>query len=354
MTSSNSPATGAGRSASAARHSGQVPRQPSRFLLGMAAVYGVASLVVLVSWSLFGDAWWLQPLNLTMVWWPLPAFALALVAIGTRHWRALAWVLVPILGWTWIYGTAWVPPTNVDVAAPADLRVVAWNMYVGTPDASHVTEMVDRVDPDVVLLMEVFPARQEELETELGDSLPYTAAVQSEGVGGVMVASRYPIADVREVPAVEGARSSLVAVVDVDGTDLQVVPVHLRSPCLECGDSLTQRLSLEGSTRAAEMAAVLGALEPGMPTIVGGDLNSNERSLPYRELTGAGFDDPQRSVGQGPGFTWPAGGDRMPFPMVRIDWLLSRGLEPVAAWVEPAGPSDHHPVVATFTFQEAS
>ena len=317
-------------------------------------VYGVGSLVVLVSWLLFGDAWWLQPLNLTTFWWPLPAFAVAVVALVTRNWRALAWLLVPILGWTWIYGTAWLPPTEVDTAAPADLRVVSWNMFVGTPDATHVVAMVDEVDPDIVMLMEVFPARQAELEAAFQDRLPHTATVQSEGVGGVMVASRYPLVEVVEVPVVAGARSSLVAIVDVDGTTVQVAPVHLRSPCLECGDSPAQRLSLEGSSRAAEMAAVLAALDPDMPTIVGGDLNSNERSLPYRELTRAGFDDPQRAVGRGPGFTWPAGGQPVPMPVVRIDWLLSRGLDPVAAWVAPAGPSDHHPVVATFSFQEAS
>lgn len=316
--------------------------------------YAAVTVAALLLWVVVGDAWWLQPMNLSTFWWPLPAVVLLLPALVTRHWRAMAWLALPVLAWVWIYGTAFVPPTAVVMDAPADLRVASWNTYVGAPDGSHVVDLVKELDLDVVLLMEVFPGRQTELETSLADRLPHTAAVQSEGVGGVMVASRFPIVEVVEVPAVAGARSSLRAVVEVEGRRVQVVPVHLRSPCLACGDSVSERLSLEGTSREAEMAAVLGVLDPDLPAIVGGDFNSTERSLPYRELVGAGFDDPQRSVGQGSGFTWPAGGTPVPFPAVRIDWLMARGLAPVAAWVAPVGASDHRPVVATFSFEEQS
>lgn len=339
---------------SAARRGGGPPRRRSRWPVVLAATYGIATIAVLAAWAVAGDPWWLQPLNLTTFWWPLAAFALAPVAVLARRWRALAWLGVPILAWIWIYGTAFLPPADVATTAPADLRVVSYNTYVATPDASHVVDLVAETDPDIVLLVEVFPSRQAELEDAFAATLPHTTTVQSQGVGGVMVASRHPIVAVDPVPAVEGARSSVRVVVDVDGVAVQVVPVHLRSPCVACGDSVADRLTLEGRSRQAEMAAVLAVLDPGMPTIVGGDFNSTERSLPYRELAGAGFDDPQRAVGQGPGFTWPVGNDVLPVPVVRIDWLMSRDLEPVAAWVAPAGPSDHHPVVATFRFEESS
>jgi vancomycin resistance protein VanJ len=338
---------------SAARRSGGPPRR-SRWPVVLAATYGIATLLVLGAWALVGDPWWLQPLNLTTFWWPLPAFVLAVPALLARRWRALAWLGVPILAWTWIYGTAFLPPADVARAAPADLRVVSYNTYVATPDASHVVDLVAETDPDIVLLVEVFPSRQAELEEAFATTLPHTTTVQSEGVGGVMVASRHPIVEVDRVPVVDGARSSVRVVLDVDGVAVQVVPVHLRSPCVACGDSVADRLSLEGRSREAEMAAVLEVLDPELPTIVGGDFNSTERSLPYRELVGAGFDDPQRAAGRGPGFTWPVGSDVLPGPVVRIDWLMSRGLDPVAAWVAPSGPSDHHPVVATFRFEESS
>lgn len=232
------------------------------------------------------------------------------------------------------------------------LTVATYNTWVQAPDGGHVRDLVDRVDPDVLLLQEVFPPLQEELEESLADTLPHTMTVQSEGVGGVMVASRYPIVEERPVETgSDDVRATAVAVIDVDGELVQVVPVHLRSPCPTCGTSLTDRLQLEGESREAEMATVLSALDR-TPAIVGGDFNSNERSAPYRSLTGAGFHDAHREAGSGPGFTWPDD-DRLPFPAFRIDWLLSRGLEPIDAWVDRGGPSDHRPVVAVFAFEEA-
>lgn len=316
-----------------------------------ALVYGLAASLLVVAWAVVGDAWWLQPFNLTTFWWTLPAVVLALFAVLARRWGIVVALAVPALVWLWSYGTLFLPGGSPE--EPADLTVATFNTYVAAPDEAHVLALVDDVDPDVLLLQEVFPPRQAALQERLSDHLPHSVTVQSEGVGGVMVASRHPI--VEEVPvssSVEGVRDTVVVVIEVDGRRVQVVPAHLRSPCPTCGASVTDRLTVEGRSRAVETASILGSLHRGTPAIVGGDFNSTERSVPYRSLVGAGFRDPQREAGSGPGFTWPADGG-MPFPMFRIDWLLSRGLVPVAAWVGESGASDHRPVVATFSFEEA-
>ncbi|OLZ59327.1 hypothetical protein AV521_45595 [Streptomyces sp. IMTB 2501] len=49
----------------------------------------------------------------------------------------------------------------------------------------------------------------------------------------------------------------------------------------------------------------------------------------------------QDAAGDGFGFTWPA-----EFPVVRIDQVLFRGVEPGSASVLPANGSDHLPVTA--------
>lgn len=325
--------------------------QSRRWPLALCWGYAFVCLVLVGAWMLVGDAWWLQPFNLTTFWWTLPGLLLLPVAAGFRRWGMVAALAVPAVVFLWSYGTLFLPASPDDL--PPDLTVASFNTYVKSPDGSHVLELVDRVDPDVLLLQEVFPPLQAELEDALSDRLPHTMAVQSEGVGGVMVASRYPIVEERPVTAgTNDVRATAVAVIDVDGQLVQVVPVHLRSPCPTCGTSLTDRLQLEGESREAEMATVLGALDRSTPAIVGGDFNSNERSAPYRSLTGAGFRDAQREAGSGPGFTWPDD-DRLPFPAFRIDWLLSRGLEPIDAWVDQGGPSDHRPVVAVFAFEES-
>ncbi len=312
--------------------------------------YAVVTIFLVLAWSVAGDAWWLQPFNLSTFWWTLPGLVLAVVTLLFGRFGMAAALAVPGLVFLWSYGTLFLPATG-DRPVP-ELTVASLNTYVQAPDADHVLDLVDRVDPDVLLLEEVFPPRQAELEEALADRLPHTMAVQSEGVGGVMVASRWPIVEERPLATGDDVRATAVAVLDVDGREVQVVPVHLRSPCPTCGTSLTERLTLEGESRAVEMATVLGALDRGTPAIIGGDFNSNERSAPYRTLATAGFDDAHREAGSGPGFTWPADG-RLPFPVVRIDWLLSRDLVPVEAWVDRADPSDHRPVVATFAFEDS-
>jgi len=315
----------------------------------LCAGYAAVTVVLVLSWAIVGDAWWLQPFNLSTFWWTLPGLLGVVVFALARRWGMVAFLAVPALAFLWIYGTLFLP--SLSDPPEGDLTVATFNTYVQTPDADHVLDLVDRVDPDVLLLQEVFPDRQAILEEALADRLPNTMTIQSEGVGGVMVASRWPIVENRPISTGnEDVRSTAVAVLDVDGQRVQVVPVHLRSPCPTCGASLTDRLTLEGESRALEMASVLAALDRGMPAIVGGDFNSTERSAAYRTLARAGFDDAHRAAGSGAGFSWPADG-QLPWPVFRIDWLFGRDLVAVDEWVDRAGPSDHRPVVATFAFE---
>lgn len=312
-------------------------------------MYGVVVVVLLAAWMVAGDAWWLQPFNLTTFWWLVPALPLGLLAVVARRLDVAAWLAIPVVAWSVVYATAFVPVAGEVVRdAPADLTIASFNTWVASPDIEHVIDLVDRVDPDVVLAQEVFPSREERLREALAARLPHVAAAQSEGVGGVMVLSRHPIVDVVEVDPGNGARRSLVTTLQVGDRRVQVATMHLRSPCPGCGDSVAQRLMLEARSRRDEVAAVLGHLDPDVPAIVGGDFNSTERSMAYRDLVAAGFADPQRDAGAGLGLTWPAG-DQVP-PLFRIDWIMSRGLAPVAAWVGPNGTSDHHPVVAKLSF----
>lgn len=323
-------------------------RRGRSFLHALAAVYAAFTLVALGAWSLVGDTWWTQPVNLATFWWTLPAVVVAPAAWAVR-WRGLALLLaVPAVTWIWSYGTAFLPGTP---ASEPDLRVVSYNTFVAAEGVEHVLDLVARTDPDVLLLQEVFPEREVDLGRRLAERYPTQVTVQSPGVGGVSVLSRHPLVGIRPIgDASDRSRSTEVVVLDVAGRHVQVVPVHLISPCPSCGASMLERLELEGDVRRAEMHTVLGALDPALPAIVGGDFNSTERSEPYRRLTDAGFRDPQREAGRGPGFTWPDDGT-LP-PLIRIDWVLVRGLVPVDAAVGDGGPSDHRPVIADLAFPD--
>ena len=311
-------------------------------LRAVGGAYALFTVVAVALWLVVGDTSWTTLVNLATFWWSLPAVGLLLIALLLRDPRAALWFAVPALLWGWAYGSAFVPGSPPDTAA--DLRVVSFNTYVHAEGEQHVLDLVDDVEPDVLVLQEVFPPRQAVLESALADVLPHHHVEQSPGVGGVGVWSRHPITDVRLVDdASEVSRTTFVVTLDVDGQPVQVVPAHLISPCPSCGASILERLELEGDVRRAEIGNVLGALDPDVPVVLAADLNSNERSSPYRRLVGAGFHDPQREVGVGMGFTWPA--DRAIPAMLRIDWILVRGLDPVDAWVADGRGSDHRPVV---------
>lgn len=330
------------------RHARPLRRGIRALLHALAGLYAVATLAALSAWWLVGDTWWTQPLNLTTFWWTLPAVAVAPAAWFAR-WRVLALLLaVPAMVWIWSYGTAFVPG---DGEREPDLRVLSYNTFVAVPGHDHVIDLVARYEPDVLLLQEVFGDRQVALEEALSGRYPTRITIQSPRVGGVSVFSRYPAVETRAVgDATDRSRSTEVVVLDVDGRHVQVVPVHLISPCPNCGPSILERLELEGDVRRAEMSSVLAALDPDVPAVIGGDFNSTDRSEPYRRLVAAGFRDPQREAGRGPGFTWPDDG---PFGAVlRIDWVLVRGLVPVAAEVVEGGPSDHRPVMADLAFPQ--
>ncbi len=274
---------------------------------------------------------------------------LVLLALVRRDLLAVALFAVPAVVWVWSYGSAFLPRSGPDL--PADLRVATFNTFVGAPDEGHVLSLVEEHEPDVLLLQEVFAPREEALLIALADRYPHHQVDRSAGVGAVVVLSRYPITEVTEVGgASDRSRLTSVARVDVDGSPLQVASLHLISPCPGCGPSVLERLELEDDVRRAEIGAVLAVLDPDVPVVLGGDLNSGDRSTAYRQLVAAGFSDPQRDVGSGMGFTWPADGRFVP-PIFRIDWVLTRGTTSIDAWVVDAGGSDHRAVVVDLALE---
>jgi endonuclease/exonuclease/phosphatase (EEP) superfamily protein YafD len=309
--------------------------------------YAATTVVLLGIWGVRLEQPIAQALDLATFWATLPAVALLVVAALARDGRAVVLFALPAVTCIWAYGGAFLPssPPEVD----PDLRVVAFNTFVGVTGSDHVLGVIDEHDPDVVLLQEVFGDREAELTAALGDRYPHVRFDRSDGVGAVAVLSRHPITSVTPVGgASDRSRGTSIVTLDVAGRAIQVSSVHLISPCPTCGPSLLERIELEDHVRSAEVSAVLAALDPEVPAIVGGDLNSNDRGTAYRRLVGEGFDDAQRDAGRGMGFTWPADG-RVP-PFVRLDWIMTRGVTVASASVGDGRGSDHRPVVVDVAF----
>ncbi len=86
------------------------------------------------------------------------------------------------------------------------------------------------------------------------------------------------------------------------------------------------------------------AAEKNERVVLLGDLNGTLDDRAYEGLTSR-MESAQETAGAGFGLSWPA-----TFPVVRIDQILVRGVEPESAWVLPATGSDHLPVAARISW----
>ena len=337
-----------------------------RWSLLFAAIY--AALVILLGLSslVAGDQWWNQLVNLTAFWLLVPSLPLLVAALAFRRLGAATLLLVPLAVLVWGYGGLFVGRAPAADELPEDrLTVAAYNVWFRTAGVDHVIDLVRDQQPDVLLVSEATEQHAEDLPAVLAGTLPYSWFGQARRFGGVGVLSRHPLEAVRPITgADEFERPTAVVVVDVPrarGTQsVQVVPVHLMARCPVCRPFVDGQ-QREVASRRREVAAIVDALDPDLPAVVGGDYNSTRWTEPYRMLMRAGFSDPHRAVGFGLGFTYP--GDHrtsnlaaagpfplahlplVSFPVLRLDQVLVRGLEPLRSDVGDARASDHRPVV---------
>ena len=100
----------------------------------------------------------------------------------------------------------------------------------------------------------------------------------------------------------------------------------------------------ESRDRGARALGAAIAAERNPRVVLLGDLNGTTDDRAFAGIT-ARMLSAQEAAGDGFGFSWPAR-----FPVVRIDQILVRGVQPRSSWVLPATGSDHRPVTAGITW----
>ncbi len=243
------------------------------------------------------------------------------------------------------------PPAEREVTVLV-FNIRAGKDLAGAENLPRVADLVRSTGADLVLLQEVDrntqrsgPADQPAVLARLtGYSAAFGRTIGFQGGDyGVAVLSRWPIRRDTLVPLLVTAppgrttegreqRGVLVAVVDAPGGPIAVLDTHLD----HTGDD---------AWRLQEIATVLQAartaVEPGMPVLIGGDLNARPESAVHEQLRGAGFRDAWEGCGAGDAMTFPAGA-----PDRRIDYLYVEGATRCeSARVLASDASDHRPLV---------
>ena len=260
-------------------------------------------------------------------------------------------VAVVRLGGEW-----WSPTPTVAHAAnpaPLELRVMTWNLELGSKAAADSVAGITGADADLVALQELTPDVATAIESDpaLRKRYPYRILEARDGVAGMGLLSRMPL--------VVGSYSAGPLILRAglllpDGRTIEVLDVHPYPPRVTFLSRVP--VGLDTRQRDADLAAIRGLVEampdPGAALVIG-DLNTTPFEPGYRELSEgppeSTLTNAHGAVGTGTGFTWrPSSLEGLKLGLLRIDHVLTgTWLRPIAVREDCTLPGDHCRLLVT-------
>lgn len=251
------------------------------------------------------------------------AWAAATVLFGfaaNRRMKLLALVTVAGLAIQVVWARPYWPGTPPPPGEGESLTVLTMNLRCDEPALSGLVEVVEREQPDIVVLQDLSQEGWDYLEgTSWWQGLPQhstqpkdqpLAAAQTDPCGSVVFAN----ATVTQTSAPDAAQP--VVSVDLRSRSLLVVPVSL--PTLRAGmDPWLRSFELLDAALATHASSGTAAA----PMLVIGDFNATREHLPMRQLIADhGLVDAAEQAGAGWQPTFPA--NRRYPPLIAIDHIL--------------------------------
>ncbi|WP_411293598.1 endonuclease/exonuclease/phosphatase family protein [Streptomyces kunmingensis] len=275
-------------------------------------------------------------------WWGLFVPALLAAALWRRSACAVAALLLPALVWLNLFGGLLGDKSH----AGGDLTVVSHNVGADNPDPVGTARDLAASGADVLALEEITARARGTYEKALATAYPHHTVRGTVGLWSklplsdtepVGIAMDYgPLAATKPDGAEAADGRALRTTVATDRGPLAVYVAHFASTRVTPRDGFATDQRDRGARALGEAVAA----ERIERVLLLGDLNGSTDDRAFADLT-ARLKSTQDVAGDGFGFSWPAA-----FPVVRIDQILVRGVEPTSSWVLPATDSDHRPVAA--------
>jgi vancomycin resistance protein VanJ len=312
----------------------------------LAVLATLLALVMLLHAEIPDWRWNLGSLAETVLpWLGLLIPVLLAGALCRRSAAALAALVLPAVVWLSLFGGV-----LSDKSRPGGfLTVASENVSAGNPDPAGSARDLAASGADVLALVELTPQAAGTYEQGLAKAYPYHALRGTVGLW-----SKLPLSDPQPIDIMDyGPLASTVPAGQKMASDRA-----LRTTVATDRGPLTVYVAHPGSVRVNPRAGfwtgsrdigvrALGqaiAADPSKRVVLLGDLNGTTGDRAFAALT-AQLRSAQDVAGNGFGFTWPAS-----FPVVRIDQILVRGVQPDSSWVLPANGSDHRPVEASLSW----
>lgn len=209
------------------------------------------------------------------------------------------------------------------------------------------TEDIEKWDPDIVILQQVFPHRVKQIAEKLYGGNGDYRAYMTNGI-----ATRFEIRREVRNPTMRNQQATIRL---PDGREIEVVNVHLTTAATDMrlwSSNSRATHQVNRDIRRKELSVVLQVLEqtsafPSTPTILGGDFNAGATDIVHRQLV-PDFDDAFSEVGRGWGDTF-----HRRFPILRIDHIYAtRHFQPISCGAVVTKKTDHRMVIADYILRK--
>ena len=239
---------------------------------------------------------------------------------------------------------AWLAPSYVGehAAGDPDLTVLGFNMHFGEADIAATTRLVERQDPEVIVLTEATPEAVQALAANgiggPGSRWPHQGGTPLPSISGTVALSACPLSEQKRLDIATGTHRMRVEA----PTPFWLTAVHT-----------TQPLNSNALWRHDFGLLVADAREVDGPRIVIGDFNATLDHGRMRDLLETGLHDAAVEANSGWQPTWPKPGYRkiaglpVPVRLMAIDRVLvSEEFSAVSTSVHSVPDTDHDAIVA--------
>ncbi len=324
--------------------------KPARYTGTIFVLVALAGFVVLTLARLLTPSGRTWVLVTSFVPFALPACVAAAVVALLVRWgsqgalrRTLGALLALALAGAVLH-VVWLLPSYVGPSGQgrADVTVLSLNTRFGLAEPAAVAALVEREQPEVIVLEEAGPTAVDALAGKgIGgpqSPWPHEAGYPIEGISGTVVLSAFPLGKQERIDLDTGAyRIPVLA-----PKPFTLIALHTTQPLYDDAQWHRDFDLLVAAARSTE-----GAL------VVAGDFNATLDHGPMRELLATGLHDAAREANSGWQPTWPSSNARpvaglpVPWPVMAIDHvLLSKELAAISTEVEQVRGTDHMALLA--------
>jgi vancomycin resistance protein VanJ len=313
-------------------------RTARQLLIATMLLYSIALVALTVVWTLnLYQRWWLTLASMFAILLFLPLLLLIPAALLIRSWGLRAAAAITLAAFLALFGSRLLPPAT-PASGGAALRVMTFNHLFRNQRVDAIITAIRSQNADVVALQELSQPVASAIMHELRGTYAYQYLRPSDTQQGLGIISRYPFQSATEL---QDDFLGLQVTMQIEHQTVTLIGLHLGSPVYKTRwiHGLPIITGYDASLTTRQVGRVAQFIDHVQgPLIVAGDFNTSDREPRYQQLA-TRMHDAFGETGWGFGYSFPDhkrfGPVMVPFPLLRIDYIWSKGgALPTASHVE--------------------